>query len=253
MAEVKDYKLGNHTLQLLTSHDCFLPNVTTARFARGINGESNTIEGKVVADIGTGVGPLAIWAALEGAKAVYAVDPVAQQIELARENVKRYGLEDRIHIYQGSLFDPIPDLKPDVIIGDVSGIAQGASWALGWYPKDVPTGGEDGTEVISAFLQAARAHVNNGTVVYFPAALDLSDSEKLVHDDAKAPGAPRQGVADRLFRHVQPTQPTIKFPLLASEVEALQKAYSDGFPAYISPQVKGSRAVWRGQIYRAHD
>ena len=60
----------------------FVPNAVTRLFAKSIIIE----KGDVVFDIGTGVGPLAVWAALEGSSEVHAVDPVDAHCHLAIKN-----------------------------------------------------------------------------------------------------------------------------------------------------------------------
>ena len=113
------------------------------RFSRSVEIEP----GSLVFDIGTGVGPLAIMAALAGADRVIAVDPVPLHCELARRNAVKYEVADRVTVYQGSYFEPfeleddLRGLRANVIIADVSGIPTRIAHALGWYPADVPTGG----------------------------------------------------------------------------------------------------------------
>ena len=51
------------------------------------------IEGRVVADLGTGTGVLAIGAKLLGAEKVYAVEVDESALEIARKNAKRAGVE----------------------------------------------------------------------------------------------------------------------------------------------------------------
>ncbi|ASJ03722.1 DNA methylase [Thermococcus profundus] len=54
------------------------------------------VEGKIVADLGAGTGVLSIGAALIGAKKVYAVEKDEKAIEVARENARSLGVEDKI-------------------------------------------------------------------------------------------------------------------------------------------------------------
>lgn len=54
------------------------------------------IEGKVVADLGAGTGVLSIGAILLGAERVYAVEKDKRALEIARENARSLGVEDRI-------------------------------------------------------------------------------------------------------------------------------------------------------------
>jgi release factor glutamine methyltransferase len=63
----------------------------------------------VVADVGTGSGAIAVAVAAAAPNArVWATDTSAHAVALARDNVLRHGLSDRITIRQGELLDPVP-------------------------------------------------------------------------------------------------------------------------------------------------
>jgi methylase of polypeptide subunit release factors len=200
----------------------------------------------VVFDIGTGIGPLAIMAAMLGASQVHAVDPVPLHCELASMSVKKYGVDDRVHIHEGCHFAPIKedpdarDMRADVIIGDVSGIADSVARALGWYSEKVPTGGEDGTDVIIELLQRAKDHLTPDGRIYFPIAVDLSDSEKII-DAARSLYAEADNAMDREY---------VYFPMSEREIRAIDDAYPHGLPSYIKIQ-NVRRPSWRGQIWCA--
>ncbi|NJF24791.1 METTL5 family protein [Thermococcus sp. Bubb.Bath] len=54
------------------------------------------IEGKVIADLGAGTGVLSIGAVLMGAEKVYAVETDKKALEIARENARSLGVEEKI-------------------------------------------------------------------------------------------------------------------------------------------------------------
>lgn len=226
-------------LELEFDPELFQPNPTTVRFARGMRIEP----GDTVFDIGTGIGPLAITAALAGAERVVAVDPVPGHVRLARRNIARHEVGDRVEVYEGRFFEPFEDepaleaLKADVIVGDVSGIAEVAARALGWYPPDVPTGGPDGTEMIRKLLAVAPEYLKPGGRLYFPVAVDLSDHARIDRE------------ARRHFEHVENalSKPYVDFPLSEDELAALHEAYGEHPPAFINVQA-GRRPRWRGQV-----
>jgi HemK-like putative methylase len=62
-----------------------------------------------VADVGTGTGAIAV-AIAEAAPAarVYTTDTSPYAVELARANVERHGLGDRVTVRHGDLLDPVP-------------------------------------------------------------------------------------------------------------------------------------------------
>jgi ribosomal protein L11 methyltransferase len=65
--------------------------------------EDHLQAGQVVADLGCGSGILSIAAARLGMSRVLAVDIDPQAVEIARQNVERNGLSDRIRVEPGSL------------------------------------------------------------------------------------------------------------------------------------------------------
>jgi methylase of polypeptide subunit release factors len=229
-------------IELYITETAFRPNPTTVRFARTVK----VNPGDMVFDIGTGIGPLAIKAAMDGAVHVYAVDPVPLHCELARLNVAKYNFQDRVTVHQGGFFEPLDadpklrNLKADVIIADVSGIADPVARALGWYSKGVPTGGQDGTNVIIDVLSKARSWLRPSGAIYFPIAIDLSDSDKI------------GTAANELFECVENAmeRPTTNFPMTEQEVQAIHAAYADKLPSFIKIQ-EGRRPFWRGQIWKA--
>ena len=63
----------------------------------------------LVADVGTGSGAIAVALALRAANArVWATDTSAEAVKLARANVARYGLGDRIDVQHADLLDGVP-------------------------------------------------------------------------------------------------------------------------------------------------
>ena len=222
----------NHELDLYYSDSLFLPNATTRQFTKYARIDA----GDVVVDLGTGVGPLAIWAAKEGARKVYGIDPVAQHCEYARANVKLHGLGDRIEIREGRLFEGLDGVEANAIIADVSGLADIPSWLLGWYPENIPTGGHDGTEVIiPAIEQSVRFLTNNGRF-YFPVAVGLSDYEKTLR------------VADKFYQYIEEKAQTT-YPVNPNDYEAVCRAC--GGMDFIKFSKKGSRIMWQVRYFEA--
>lgn len=62
-----------------------------------------------VADVGTGSGAIAVALALKASSAeIWASDESAGAAKLARHNVSRHGLQERVHVRTGDLLDPLP-------------------------------------------------------------------------------------------------------------------------------------------------
>ncbi|CAM0912722.1 unnamed protein product [Alopecurus aequalis] len=81
---------------------------------------SHHFRGKVVLDVGTGSGILAIWSAQAGARKVYAVE-ATNVAEHARELVRANGVADIVEVIQGTMEDIVLPEKVDVIISEWMG------------------------------------------------------------------------------------------------------------------------------------
>ena len=233
-AVLQQFKLRRHTLDLYTSTDgLFVPNAVTRLFSKTVD----VNQADTVFDIGTGIGVLAVWAALHPSREVHAVDPVEQHCELAARNAEMHQVADKVRVYHGSLFDPLPPaLKADVIIGDVSGIADEPGRALGWYSSNVPTGGGDGTEVIIELLKQAPDRLTAGGKLYFPIAIGLSDSDKIMK------------VAEEYFANLD-RKVDVWFPLPEEEYQTVAGCLTPALLARLKR--RGSRMAWNGHIYEA--
>ena len=121
----------------------------------------------VVADIGTGSGCIAVAVAahLPGAF-VYATDIASDALRVARLNVERHGLDERVRLLQGDLLHPLPepvDLllsnPPYTILAEIdAGVRQ-------HEPRLALDGGADGLDVYRRLLAAAPARLRPGGAV----------------------------------------------------------------------------------------
>ena len=74
---------------------------------------------KLVADVGTGSGAIAVALAVNKPEIeVWAVDRSREAVELARENAERNDVGDRVHIVHGDLLEPVP-VPVDVIVANL--------------------------------------------------------------------------------------------------------------------------------------
>jgi release factor glutamine methyltransferase len=72
-----------------------------------------------VADVGTGSGAVAIALAVNRPNVeVWATDTSQAAVDLARENARLHGVEDRVHVLQGDLLEPIPH-PVDLIVANL--------------------------------------------------------------------------------------------------------------------------------------
>lgn len=128
-----------------------------------------------IADIGTGSGCLAVslGKALPAAM-IYALDLSEPALQVARRNIRRHALEDRIVCLQGDLFTPLRHLgfmdKMDVIISNPPYITE-SEWpqlqpeVRVFEPRPALHGGRDGTLVQRRLLEEAWRYLTPGGVL----------------------------------------------------------------------------------------
>src|SRR6476659_262138 len=117
-----------------------------------------------VLDLCTGSGCLAILASQSFPNAaIDAVDISKDALAVAARNVRDYGLEDRLTLYQGDLFTPLGDSRYDLIISnppyvDALGMASLPRECRA-EPKLAFDGGADGLDVVRRILDQAGQHL----------------------------------------------------------------------------------------------
>lgn len=79
--------------------------------------DSLDLQGKTVIDFGCGSGILAIAALKLGAKQAIGIDIDPQAIQASRDNAKRNGVEDRLHLYLSA--DMPNDLQAEVVVANI--------------------------------------------------------------------------------------------------------------------------------------
>ena len=174
-SKIVQFSACGHELTLRVGDDAFEPNTVTQRIAEA----AEIKPGQEVLDLGCGVGPIGILAAKQGAAHVDSTDIVPQAIGYARENVVTNKVDDIVTVHLGDLFETIGDKRYDVIINDVSGLQDLVSRISPWYPDPVPTGGEDGTDVVIRMMEESRDHLKPDGTLYF-ATSSLSNAPKIV-------------------------------------------------------------------------
>jgi ribosomal protein L11 methyltransferase len=86
----------------------FSPTTTSKTLAEALEIKP----GDTVIDVGCGSGVLSFVAARLGAGRVIGVDLSEASVQVARENAKALGLEDRTEFRVGSLFEPVRQSNP---------------------------------------------------------------------------------------------------------------------------------------------
>ena len=236
MAEPIHCPVAGHDISLQLTHRVFKPTLTTAILTE--QATSVDLAGLTALDLGCGSGPIAVALALCGARHVYAVDIMDEACELSRINALVNGVADRVTVLQGDLFEAVGDSLFDVIVDDVSGVAEDVARLSTWFPDQVPTGGVDGTSLTIRMLQQSREHLARGGRLYFPV-LSLSSAGRIV-DVAE------QIYGDRLARVATKQIPFN--PELKNNLPQLRELRDAGLIDF--HQIR-SRAFWTLDIYRA--
>jgi methylase of polypeptide subunit release factors len=136
-------------------------------------------ENAVVIDMGCGSGFFSVLAAKKGAKKVYGVDIMPDAVALTEKNLARNGIpKGRVEVFCGNLFDPLENIKADLVIIDVPGIACRLARLSPWYPVPIAVASEDGSEPTTSALLHGRDHLLPGGSIIFPL-LSLADNGRI--------------------------------------------------------------------------
>lgn len=213
--------------------DVFVPTSTSQFLAETLDVQP----GEVVIDLGCGSGFLSILAAKRGASKVYAVDIMPQAVALTLRNARRNGVESRIEVFAGSLFEPLPGVRANLVVDDVSGIAEEAARATPWYPPSIPSGGPDGAEPTVAMLREVQDHLlPNGRLV-FPV-LSLANEQRILIE------------AQRVFAELRLRAQRL-FPVPATLQAALERWKAHLQSGVLRLVQRGSRLCWQLRVFEA--
>jgi hypothetical protein len=216
---------------LLLGNRVFPPTHTSREVAAGMV----VNPGDTVIDVGCGSGVLSIVAARLGAGAVFGTDLNQESVAFARLNAVRLGLADRVAARLGSLFEPLPGVRANVVIGDVSGIPDEIATESDWFPGGF-SGGPTGAEVPVAMLEASREHMLPGGRLYLPTG-SIQDETSVLR------------VARRVFgegRMRQLRERLLPLPGKLSDSSVVRRLMDSGVVEFFR---KGSRLLWRLRVW----
>lgn len=127
-----------------------------------------------IVDVGTGSGIVAVTMALQlPACQVLAVDMSQSALDVARRNIEKHGLEERVELLQGDLLEQCPpEQKFDLILSNPPYVSSQEYEALestvkDYEPKVALVAGPRGDEVISRLLTQAADRLAQGGFVIF--------------------------------------------------------------------------------------
>lgn len=176
--------------------DVLVPNPDTEVLVqRAVAIARSAPEALRVADVGTGSGCIAIALAHYAPSVeVWAVDISPAALEVAARNVKRHGLETRVHLACGDLIAPLHG-EFDLVCANLPYLAPGdiRPPEVLAQPASALIGGEDGSELVVRLLEAAPARLKAGGRVLaevdpaiLPTVLEVADRNfagRAVHRD----------------------------------------------------------------------
>lgn len=163
-------------IELETNDVSFRPTLITEACAEVVN-----FKGKQILDLGCGIGPLAIYFALNGAKEVTASDIYDEHLNLTSVNAKKNNAD--IKIIGSDLFENISE-QYEVICCDVSGVEEKIAEVTGWFPDGVPKADSTGANLIIKVIQDSLNYLKNDGELYICATSfsDIVEIEKTIKE-----------------------------------------------------------------------
>jgi ribosomal protein L3 glutamine methyltransferase len=132
-----------------------------------------------ILDIGTGSGCIAIACALAFPSAsVDAVDVSPRALEVARRNVARHGVGDRLRLLQGDVFEPVGARRYDLVVSNPPYVSDDEMRDLPQEYRHEPElalrAGPEGLDVVRRILAGAREHLGPSGALF----VEVGDSDE---------------------------------------------------------------------------
>ena len=123
----------------------------------------------VIAEPGTGSGAVSVNLAIHLPMArIYATELHPAAMNVARCNVRKHNVADRVTLIQGSLLEPVQETA-DIIVANLPYVPSGEIATLQpeiqWEPREALDGGPDGLDVIRSLLQQAHSKIKDTGVI----------------------------------------------------------------------------------------
>ena len=163
-----DFILAKKTiLNLEVRENVFIPTATTNLLIEAVKKSEHRNKKKKILDLGCGTGVVGI--ALHKLKLiekVYASDLSKNAVAVAKNNCEKYNIQNDIR--QGSVFDPWPNEKFDVIVDDISGISDEVAKLSPWFNGISCASGINGSDLTINVIENSKSFLKENGAVYFP-------------------------------------------------------------------------------------
>ena len=178
------FELGDEvSIKLATAPGVFVPTHTSTLCIEAVHNQGPR-PGRTL-DLGCGCGVVGIAMNKLGYAngPLFASDLSPEAVDLTRTNCDAHAVNCDVRI--GSLFEPWGDMRFDMIIDDVSGIAEEVAILSPWFSETIPcASGDDGTALTRAVIEAAPDHLADGGLLFIPV-ISLSCVDRIL-DSAHA-------------------------------------------------------------------
>lgn len=155
------------SIPLRVTRDVLTPRPDTETLVQGALGRLAADAEARVLDVGTGSGAIALALLSERPKLrAVATDVSAAALAVARENATALGMDTRIELRAGPLFDPVAGERFDLVVSNPPYLAQGEAAGLApelaHEPAQALFAGTAGTELLEALVAGAAPHLVPG-------------------------------------------------------------------------------------------
>jgi len=136
-----------------------------------------------ILDLGTGSGAIAVSLLRERNDAeVWATDLSGEALEIARVNAARHGVEEKIHLLQGDLFEPLRSRRGwfHMILSNPPYVRRNEIQNLppevrDWEPRPALDGGVDGLDRYRRIIWEGHLYLANGGMIALEIGADMAD------------------------------------------------------------------------------
>ena len=178
--KTKDYNvkiLKGMTLDVTLGSGVFEPTGTSTEIAMAVY-DYIDMPGKTL-DLGCGSGVVGLALAKSNKTdgTLFASDLSEDAVHFLKINANKYGID--VDARSGSVFEPWTNEKFDLIVDDISGVAERIAAISPWFNETACESGEDGTKLVIEAIEQAPKHLNKNGTFFFPI-LSLSNSDKII-------------------------------------------------------------------------